>query len=364
MICSGTGKAAGTGPTRRSEHRRLPLVAFLLAGAPLLALVVLVVSACSSGSDTPSAKPVPLEDLLATDLGGTGSTATSNRNAFSLPNRDLPGSDRGLFEVGDSFFTQKWVTAPASTTSRDGLGPLFNAEACASCHVLDGRAEPPDEIDPDRPGLLFRLSVPGLDLEPTYGGQLQDRAILGVAAEGSMGITYVEVEDAFDDGAPYSLLAPTYTIDDPAYGPVSDDVLISPRIAPPTIGMGLLEAIPEEQILAAADPEDADGDGVSGRPNRLFDPVTGEERLGRLGWKANVASVAQQTSGAFHGDLGVTSPVFGEQDCSPVQLACRQAITGGDPEVDERTFQSVVFYTRVVAVPKRRPAAGRSRRCG
>ncbi|HEY6533181.1 MAG TPA: di-heme oxidoredictase family protein [Acidimicrobiales bacterium] len=363
--------AAGTVDTRGSRRRRLPLVAFLLAGAPLLALVVLVVSACSSGSDDRSAE-VPLADLLATDLGGTGSTSTSNRNAFSLPNRSLPGSERGRFEVGDSFFTQKWVIAPASTTSRDGLGPLFNAEACASCHVLDGRAEPPDEADPKRPGLLFRLSVPGFDSDggtgngpaegnpdPNYGGQLQDKSIPGVDAEGSMGISYVEVEGTFDDGTPYSLLAPTYTIDDPAYGPVSDGVLISPRIAPATIGMGLLEAVPEEQILAAAaDPDDTDGDGdgISGRPNRVVDPVTGEERLGRFGWKANVASVAQQTAGAFHGDLGVTSPVFPNQDCSPVQLACQQAIAGGDPEVDERTFESVVFYTRVIAVPKRRPA--------
>jgi CxxC motif-containing protein (DUF1111 family) len=361
--------AAGTRVARGSRRVRLPLVAFLLAAA---GVVMLVIPACSSGSgsDERSTEAVPLEDLLATDLGGAGSTSTSNRNAFSLPNRSLPGSERGRFEVGDSFFTQKWVTAPASTTSRDGLGPLFNAEACASCHVLDGRAEPPDETDPNRPGLLFRLSVPGADSDggagagstegdpdPAYGGQLQDRGILGVAAEGSMGITYDEIDGAFDDGTSYSLLAPTYTIDDPAYGPVSDDLLISPRIAPPTIGMGLLEAVPDEQILAAADPDDADGDGISGRPNSVFDPLTGEQRLGRFGWKANVASVAQQTAGAFHGDLGVTSPAFPLQECTPLQVACAEAIDGGDPEIDERTFDSVVFYTRVVAVPKRRPAS-------
>jgi CxxC motif-containing protein (DUF1111 family) len=132
-------------------------------------------------------------------------------------------------------------------------------------------------------------------------------------------------------------------------------VLISPRIAPPVIGMGLLEAVPEDQITDRADEDDTDGDGVSGRPNRVVDPVTGETTLGRLGWKANVASVAAQTAGAFHGDLGVTSPVFPDQDCTEVETACRSAIDGGDPEVDDQTFEAVVFYTRVVAVPERRP---------
>ena len=310
-----------------------------------------------------------VDDLLATDLGGSGSTSTSNRNAFSLPNRSLPGAERGQFEVGDSFFTQKWVIAPASTTSRDGLGPLFNAEACASCHVLDGRAQPPGDDDPDRPGLLFRLSVPGADSdggsgegevegnpEPIYGGQLQDRGILGVDAEGTMDITYDEVAGTFADGTPYSLLSPTYSIGDPAYGPVAEDVLISPRIAPTTIGMGLLEAVPEEQVLARADAEDADGDGISGRPNWVKDPITGLQALGRLGWKANVPSVAAQTAGAFHGDLGVTSSIFPAQDCTGVETACQIAIDGGTPEIDEQTFDAVVFYTRVLAVPKRRAA--------
>lgn len=363
------------GPTRGSRPRRLPLVVFPLPFPFALAAVLvgmLTLFGCSSDSNHAAQKKVPLDDLLATDLGGSGSTSTSNRNAFSLPNRSLPGSERGQFEVGDSFFTQKWVIAPASTTVRDGLGPLLNAEACASCHVLDGRAPPPDDEDPTRPGLLFRLSVPGTDSDggagdgrdkgnpvPNYGGQLQDRAVPGVAPEGSMGITYEEVEDTYDDGSPYSLLAPSYAIEDPAYGSLGDDVLISPRIAPPTIGMGLLEAVPEEQVLARADADDSDGDGISGRPNRVFDPVSKTQALGRFGWKANVASVAQQTVGAFHGDIGITSPVFPEQDCTAVELACLTAIEGGQPEIDEKTLDAVIFYTRVVAVPKRRaPADG------
>ncbi len=339
--------------------------------------VAALVASCSSGSDGKTGSKdlttpgVSVDDLLATDLGGTGSTSTSNRNAFSLPNRSLPGNERGRFEVGDSFFTQKWVIAPASTTVRDGLGPLFNAEACASCHVLDGRAQPPDESDPRRPGLLFRLSLPGADSDggsgegaiegnpdPNYGGQLQDKGIPGVAPEGSMKITYDEVPGTYGDGTPYSLLDPTYAITDPAYGALPDDLLISPRIAPPTIGMGLLEAVPDDQILARADAEDADGDGISGRPNWVQDPVTGQQALGRLGWKANVPTVAAQTAGAFHSDIGITSTIFPAQDCTPVQTACQNAIEGGQPEIDDQTFDAVVFYTRVLAVPKRRAPDG------
>jgi CxxC motif-containing protein (DUF1111 family) len=171
-----------------------------------------------------------------------------------------------------------------------------------------------------------------------------------------MDVSYDEVGGTFDDGTAYSLLAPTYTIVGPAYGSVADDVKISPRIAPPVIGMGLLEAVPQEEILGRADANDADRDGISGRPNTVVDPVTGATAVGRLGWKANVASVAQQTAGAFLGDIGVTSPVLPDQDCTAVETACQAAISGGTPEVDEQTFDAVVFYTRVVAVPQRRPA--------
>ena len=338
------------------------IVPFLLTA--VLSTAGLLASVSCADDDAPAATADELDSLLAIDLGGEGSTSSRNQNAFSLPNRALPGSLRGEFEVGDSFFTQKWVRAPASTDVRDGLGPLFNAEACASCHVLDGRGTPPTEEHPDAPGLLFRLSLvdgdgpgdPGPD--PILGGQLQDRALDGVPVEGRMGITYEEVEGHYDDGEPYTLLDPTYTVTEPAHGPVPDDLLISPRLAPPTIGIGLLEAVPEKTVVAAADPDDEDGDNISGRPNRIENSITGELVLGRFGWKANAATAEQQTVSAFHGDIGITSPLIEGQDCTEVQQACADAIDGGEPEIDDDTLASVVFYTRVLAVPKRRPAEG------
>ena len=88
--------------------------------------------------------------------------------------------------------------------------------------------------------------------------------------------------------------------------------MISPRIAPATVGMGLLEAVPEERILGLADPDDADGDGISGRANMVWDVRSASLALGRFGWKANQPTVEQQTAGAFHGDIGVTSTLFPE----------------------------------------------------
>jgi len=282
----------------------------------------------------------------------------------------VAGKDRARFEIGDSFFTQNWVTAPASTTNRDGLGPTFNAPACAGCHVNDGHGAPPDAEHPTRAGLLFRLSIPGRDEhggpvpDPVYGGQLNDRAVGSVPPEARMGISYRTKSGKYADGTPYELQAPTYSILDPAFGAPSRSIMISPRLAPPVIGMGLLEAIPEAQIVAAADPNDADGDGVSGRPNRVWNTATKRMELGRFGWKANVATVEAQTAGAFVGDIGVTSHVQPYENCPPAQTACIRAPNGGTPEIDRRRLDSVVFYSRVLAVPKRRPAAKAKDRAG
>jgi len=354
-------------PTRQ---RRVGLVAISTL------MLVALLGACSSSDDRTSGAATgetTVADLLATDLGGDGSTSLANQNAFSMSARNLAGSERNRFELGDSFFTQNWVTAPATTKVRDGLGPMFNAEACAGCHVLDGRAEPFDPTPTGQapptdttggtrnPGLLLRLSLPGTGEhgspkpDPVYGDQLTDRAIVGVPAEGQVQITTTEKKGSFGDGTPYTLQAPTYSIVDPAYGPLPADLQISPRVAPPTIGIGLLEAIPERSVRAAADPDDSNDDGVSGRVNTVWNSVTGRDELGRLGWKANVPTVEQQTANAFLGDIGITSPVHPTTACTPAQTACATAIDGGSPEIDQRTFDNVVFYTRTVAVPKRRP---------
>ena len=320
-------------------------------------------AACSGGGDRTGAtaeteQPTsdPTSDRALS--GGEGTVFDETATAFSLALRTLPAEDRRAFAVGNNFFNDNWVTAPASTTSRDGLGPTFNAQSCSSCHFKDGRARPPAGADDPELGLLLRLSVPGPDGRPMpvpgYGSQLQDRSINGVPGEGTIKISYEERPGTFADGTPFMLQAPTYEILEPTVGPLPPDVQISPRLAPPVFGVGLLEAVEEATVLAHADPDDADGDGVSGRPNRVADARTGGTSLGRFGWKANVPTVEQQTAGAFNGDIGITSEVFPDENCPDGQPACQAAINGGTPEIDAAKMARVTFYTRTLAVPARR----------
>ena len=321
-------------------------------------VAVMIFAACASERPPPSPTPVPL--TLVAAIGGETTAYTTTRNAFGLPARNLSPQERRTFAVGNSFFRQNWVTAPASTEARDGLGPTFNALSCTSCHPLDGRGKPPDRPDDGERGLLLRLSVSGTDAhggplpEPVYGGQLQDRAVLGVPAEGQFLIAYQEVPGTYRDGETYSLRQPTYRFRDLKFGDMLPGTMISPRVAPAIVGMGLLEAIPESAILMASDPDDADGDGISGRPNMVWDVGRGGLALGRFGWKANQPSVEQQTAGAFLGDLGITSDLFPEENCSDPQTACLEARNGGSPEIGAERLAKVVLYTQTLAVPAMR----------
>ncbi len=318
-------------------------------------LAVLILGAGSCGDD---------EVELDANLGGDTTRAEVSRNAFSLPAPQLTNEQRRMFEVGDSFFTQNWVTAPASTEARDGLGPTFNAQACSSCHTLDGRGAPPDPTGEEaRLGLLVRLSVLGSDPvtgaplpDPVYGGQLQDRSVVGVPAEGTLVVSYEVVVGTYGDGTAYELRSPAYEIADLAFGPLDEHVRLGPRLAPHVVGMGLLQAIPEDTIRGLADPDDADGDGISGRANTVWDAQAGAPALGRFGWKANVATIEQQTAGAFHGDIGITSALHPAENCPESQTECAAAPDGGTPELTDSRLAAVEFYVRTLAVPALRGA--------
>jgi CxxC motif-containing protein (DUF1111 family) len=324
----------------------------------LMTVAALAPVACS-GSDggSPAAAPPSAAELTAqggdatVDLGGSG--------AFAQPVPGLSGEQRTTFAVGNNFFNDNWVTAPASTTGRDGLGPLFNAQSCSSCHFRDGRAKPPEDGDDPERGLLLRIGVVGGEDIPephrVLGGQIQDRAIRNVPVEGRVVITRTERPGTYDDGTPYSLLAPAYEVLDQEGEPVPD-LLISPRIGPAVFGVGLLEGVPADDIIALSDPDDDDGDGISGRANLVPDPSSpvGDQVLGRFGWKAAVPSVEQQNAGAFAADIGITSSRRPEQPCTRLQPECLGAPNGGDPEIDDRKLDQVTFYTRTLAVPARR----------
>ncbi|MBX3222542.1 MAG: thiol oxidoreductase [Labilithrix sp.] len=327
----------------------------LRPGAAALALLVVasVVAACGE----PDTEILPLDDARS---AGDGTVFDQTRDAFTRPLANLHGPRRDDFFLGNAVFNRGWVTAPASVADFDGLGPLFNATNCSACHFKDGRGRPPEKPDEKLLSMLVRLSVPGVSAqggpmpEPAYGEQLQENGILGVPAEGTTRVTYVEEAGAFADGATYSLRRPSYRIEELGYGPLAPDVMMSPRTAPFMIGLGLLEAIPEETILALADPDDRDGDGISGRPNRVWDVERQRAVVGRFGWKANQPSLRQQNAGAFAGDIGITSALFPEEGCTAVQEACRVAPTGDTPQLRDLLLEQVTFYTHTLAVPGRR----------
>lgn len=311
------------------------------------------------GTTTEGETPTPDAALS----GGEGTTSVVGKNAFAQAAANLVGERRDAFFDGNSVFNRNWTTAPASTVATDGLGPTFNAISCSSCHFKDGRGRPPLAEDEKMQSMLIRLSVPGADEhggplgEPNYGGQLNPRGVLGVPGEGDAKLTVTLKKGKYDDGSSYELAVPTYTFVDLAYGDMAADVMFSPRTAPQMIGLGLLENISERDILKNADPDDEDHDGISGRPNHVWDVEHGEARLGRFGWKANQPSLAQQDAGAFLGDIGISSRLFPEQNCPESQADCLAAPTGGAPELGDALLDQVIYYSKVLAVPARRKLA-------
>jgi CxxC motif-containing protein (DUF1111 family) len=304
-------------------------------------------------STAPRAIALP-EEALA---GGQTTVFDDTRNAYSLPARNLREDHRSAFFVGNSFFNQNWIAAPASVEARDGLGPLFNERSCSGCHFKDGRGRPPEGDAPMRT-MLMRISIPGTGAhgepvpDPVYGDQLQGQSIPGVPREADVLVHYDEISGAFDDGDRFGLRVPTYKIVNPGYGPMSPQLLTSPRVSPAIVGMGLLEAVPEAMLRRLAGT--ADPDGVSGRINTVWNGVTRRMDVGRFGWKAEQASVAQQTAAAFAGDIGITSPLQRNENHTVGESIAAQRPTGGDPELDARIFEAVALYARTLAVPAAR----------
>ena len=324
----------------------------------LVALGVLATAAAL----TVKATPAPDDEKT----GGDTTVFATGRNAFSFPLANLPDEERTRFVIGNSFFRRNWVQSPASTTARDGLGPHFIARSCGGCHVQDGRGAPPDfsrGLKEQPVGLLIRLSIPGKNAQggplpdPVYGDQFSNFSVLGVQPEGQISLRYDMVQGKFADGTPYQLQKPRYGFSQLNYGPMAKGLMISPRIAPQMAGVGLLEAIPEEEILRNAQQQAAAGGAVRGQVNTVWDAPSQQMRTGRFGWKANVASLAHQTGSAFQGDMGITSTLFAQETCTPGQkdcLAAPRGARGQGPEVDDRTFDNVVFYEATLAPAARR----------
>lgn len=292
--------------------------------------------------------------------GGETTVFDTTRNAFTLAARNLNPDRRAAFFTGNSFFNENWVAAPASTASRDGLGPLFIARSCSACHFKDGRDHAPAEGELSRT-LVFRLSQPGHDgvtkgplPDARYGGQLQTRALPGVKAEADVQVFWENVTKQFADGESYQLRKPRYAFTNEAYGVMTTNTLISVRVAPAMIGLGLLESVSAETLERLADPVDRDGDGISGRINRVWDFERKAQVIGRFGWKAEQPTVRQQAAGAFNDDMGLATRLFPRENFTAIQTDAAKMPSGGSPEVSDEILAAVILYAQTLAVPARR----------
>ncbi|WP_305841716.1 di-heme oxidoreductase family protein [Photobacterium leiognathi] len=307
------------------------------------------------------------EQLAKIKSGGNTTTPKTGANAFSLPASNLPMSKRLDFSVGNSFFRNPWVQAPATTDARDGLGPIFNTNGCQNCHIKDGRGHPPEKDDMNSVSMLVRMSIPaltneqkqqliksGVIPEPTYGDQLQDFALPDAKPEGKIALTYTDVPVTFADGEVITLRKPSLSITDLNYGPMADDVMLSARIAPPMIGLGLLEHIPEQTLKSFVAEQAAENKGVSGKLNQVWDVRANKTVTGRFGWKAGQPNLMQQNAAAFNGDIGLTNALFEQENCTDKQTICAELSNGGKHEASEKVLTFVEFYSQHLAVPARR----------
>ncbi len=292
---------------------------------------------------------VPVDKRLS---GGDTTVFTETSTAFETPAPNLEGERLDLHLAGDVAFEDVFVTAPAPVNS--GLGPIFNNSSCIRCHARDGRgrAAIPGE---EQESIFLRISIGNDPLTgpmpaDSFGLQLQHRAVFGVEPEVSVDVSYEESEVTLADGEIVSLREPVFTVTE-SYEPLPEGALLGARMAPPVFGRGLLEAIPEATILGWEDEADADNDGISGKANKVIDPLSGDTMLGRFGLKANLPTLRVQNAMAYSEDMGVTSSVL-PQESSFAQTQYDELLD--EVEVADETLDVVTFYVQTLGVPARR----------
>lgn len=313
--------------------------------------ILLSLTACEESSPVVSSDNDPGEEYA----GGATTSFDATSKAFTFPLTNISPLDLQTHKDGDAVFDATFVTPPA--TVNGGLGPIYNNTSCKSCHNNDGRARPPLATE-QFGGLLFRISVPGSDSHggplpvPGFGLQVQTNAVFGVQPEMTIQISYQEVPGKFADDTEYGLQKPTYTMVNP-YITVPSDAKLSPRIANANFGLGLLDAVTEQTILSYADENDANGDGISGKANYVYDQAQDKVVLGRFGWKASQPSLIQQSAAAANGDMGITSIYFPDE----ASKGQTQDVAAHDPELNADQLNALTVYLQTLAPPARRNAS-------
>jgi CxxC motif-containing protein (DUF1111 family) len=309
--------------------------------------------------------------------GGEFTVADESETAYSHPVPQLDAQHAESFALGHQMFTTRWAFFWFENAAF-GRGPISNAQACTTCHTNNGRGlvsgtprlasngaqgEARDHhitvpFEP-APNLVVRISVKGEGPHggprphAHYGDQLQIFGVKGVVpAEGEFSVQWRESVAVLADGEQVRLRTPVLRIANLGYGPLGDDTLTALRLAPPLVGLGLLEAVPEETILAFAARTPIAG--IRGRTNRVWDESQGKIVLGRFGLKANHGSLREQVAAAFINDIGLSSPVYPEQNCTAVQKTCQEQMVAGQPEITPLRLAGTELYVRALQVPARR----------
>ena len=321
-----------------------------------------------------------------------GGRATVSISPFAsmekvVPN--LPESEKPHFYSGRALARQPWVKAPTITDARDGLGPIYNARGCLACHIKGGKSLLPTRPDAPLFGPLVRMSVvlddasamqtaaqsmDGVIPDPVYGDQLQTQSIallhqlhkatpLEIAETGDVppeAYAYLDWETSsytYPDGHVVELRKPLLNLKHAAYGDFDPNTRFSLRNAPAIHGMGLLERIPQQALAALADPDDLNGDGISGRQNQVWDSRTQSFQPGRFGHKANRPNLDMIVGSAFATDIGISNPMFPNQPCSPQQALCNAQRNGNNRqgfELPDNLLRLVTNFNRNLGVPIRR----------
>ncbi len=324
-----------------------------------LVLLILTSSCVFSTKEGRNVQNKNKKELLAGDF----TVLDSSKYAFTYPFKELNSDEKVDFKLGERLFKTNWVPAPASTTGLDGLGPTFNAKSCARCHVRNGRGLPIEKSRSESFGFLLRISIPGKDVDggpnpvPGYGAQLEDKGILRVKGEADVHCDYEIIKGSYPDGEVYELRRPHYYLKNPRYGDLPENLLISPRVGTQIVGFGFLDGLSEKEILKNVDEDDRDGDGISGRANYVWNVRLQKASIGKFGWKANAPTLEQQIAGAFHQDMGITTPLFLEQNCPDPQKLAQSLPTGddlGEGEVTAEGLKNITFFMSTLAVPARR----------
>ncbi len=314
----------------------------------VISLLVISLSRCHKADTAPEST---YDDRLS---GGNATTFDETSHALTIALEGMSARDERVHELGDQTFEAKFVAPPSTVFG--GLGPIFNNVSCINCHRNDGGGFP--STGSATSGLLMRISQTGTEVHggplavPGFGTQLQDQAIFGSKPEVNVNISYTENRFTYPDGRITSLRKPAYTLFNPYTG-LPGTYMLSPRLAPPLIGIGLLDNIPESTILGFVDAGDQNGDGITGKANMVFDPTSGHTKVGRFGLKANTNSLLTQVATAYQQDMGVTSYVLPDESTLG-QSQWPSATNTGKVELADSLMNFVTFYVRTLAVPARR----------